>query len=102
MAGTAYLYAGQRLQQPEEDWKSRSSRASFDSSRKRRAIFRSIATERISTKRFVRPTFVDLQKVGAHYAISSCFNPYPDEPRIYCYTARLTIFAQRTPAGSGW
>jgi hypothetical protein len=38
-------------------------------------------------ERFIRPSFVDLRKFGAHYAISSVFNPYPDEARIYCYTA---------------
>ena len=37
---------------------------------------------------FVKPTVVDLHKVGAHYAISSVFNSYPEEARIYCYTAR--------------
>ena len=31
---------------------------------------------------FVKPTVVDLQKVGAHYAISSLFQSYPDEARI--------------------
>jgi alpha-amylase/alpha-mannosidase (GH57 family) len=37
--------------------------------------------------KFVRPAFVDLHKVGAHYAISSMFESYPDSARIYCYTA---------------
>jgi hypothetical protein len=37
-------------------------------------------------EKFVKPTVVDLLKVGAHYAISSVFTPYPDEARIYCYT----------------
>lgn len=39
-------------------------------------------------EKFVKPTVVNLNKVGAHYAISSVFNSYPDETRIYCYTAR--------------
>jgi hypothetical protein len=39
-------------------------------------------------EKFIKPTMVDLYKVGAHYAISSTFNAYPDEARIYCYTAR--------------
>lgn len=38
-------------------------------------------------EKFVRPTMVDLPKVGAHYAISSMFEPYPTEAPIYCYTA---------------
>jgi hypothetical protein len=39
-------------------------------------------------ERFVRPAMVDLQRVGAHYAISSVFEDYPDEIEIYSYTAR--------------
>jgi alpha-amylase/alpha-mannosidase (GH57 family) len=28
---------------------------------------------------------IDLSKAAAHYAVSSIFDPYPDETRIYCY-----------------
>jgi alpha-amylase/alpha-mannosidase (GH57 family) len=34
----------------------------------------------------VKPTMVDLKKVGAHFAISSLFQDYPEESRIYCYS----------------
>jgi len=37
-------------------------------------------------EKFVRPTFVDLDKVGAHYAISSLFEDYEEETSVYCYT----------------
>jgi hypothetical protein len=37
---------------------------------------------------FVKPAFVDLRKVGAHYAISSVFEQYPEEARIYCYSVK--------------
>jgi alpha-amylase/alpha-mannosidase (GH57 family) len=43
-------------------------------------------------EKFVKPAFVDLLKVGAHYAISSVFTPYPDDARIYCYTVRRDDF----------
>ena len=36
---------------------------------------------------FVKPGMVDLVKVGAHYAISAMFKPYPDQARIYCYSS---------------
>ena len=36
-------------------------------------------------QKFVRPAFVDLRKVGAHYAIRSLFEPYETEIRIYQY-----------------
>jgi len=35
--------------------------------------------------RFVRPAFVDLSKVGAHYAIRSLFEPYETDTHIYHY-----------------
>jgi hypothetical protein len=33
----------------------------------------------------VRPAMADLMKVGAHYAVSSMFEPYPEKVSIYCY-----------------
>jgi alpha-amylase/alpha-mannosidase (GH57 family) len=33
----------------------------------------------------VKPSQVSLQRVAAHYAMNSLFNPYPDQDRIYCY-----------------
>lgn len=36
---------------------------------------------------FVKPTRLDLPKVGAHYALSSLFEDYPERTSIYCYTA---------------
>jgi len=34
---------------------------------------------------FVKPSMVDLLKVGAHYAICSLFETYDEHSRIYCY-----------------
>ena len=34
----------------------------------------------------VKPTMVDLNRLAAHYAISSLFESYPDRTNIYCYT----------------
>jgi hypothetical protein len=36
-------------------------------------------------RKFVQPSFVDLRKVGAHYAIRSLFEPYETDTQIYCY-----------------
>jgi alpha-amylase/alpha-mannosidase (GH57 family) len=36
-------------------------------------------------QKFVKPAMVDLLKVGAHYALSSLFEDYQPEDRIYCY-----------------
>jgi hypothetical protein len=38
-------------------------------------------------ERWVEPAVVDLQKVGAHYAISSLFEAYDDHTRIYSFSA---------------
>ncbi|MBI2877824.1 MAG: DUF3536 domain-containing protein [Candidatus Tectomicrobia bacterium] len=44
---------------------------------------------------FVKPAVVDLLRVGAHYAISSLFEPYPEEAepvQIYSYTATRQVY----------
>jgi alpha-amylase/alpha-mannosidase (GH57 family) len=38
---------------------------------------------------FVKPAVLDLRKVGAHYAVSSLFEPYGERAKVYCYTAHL-------------
>jgi hypothetical protein len=38
-------------------------------------------------ERFVRPSMADWQRVGAHYAISSLFENYPERTKIYCFAA---------------
>ncbi len=43
-------------------------------------------------EKFVRPSVVDLQKVGAHYAISSLFDEYGDKSQIYCYSVKRNDF----------
>ena len=42
--------------------------------------------------RFVKPNIVDLEKLGAHYAISSLFENYSEETQIYCYSAQRTDY----------
>jgi alpha-amylase/alpha-mannosidase (GH57 family) len=38
-------------------------------------------------ERYVKSARIDLLNVGAHYAISSVFEDYPEKTDIYCYTA---------------
>jgi alpha-amylase/alpha-mannosidase (GH57 family) len=38
-------------------------------------------------EQFVRPSIIDVQKVGVHYAVSSLFEEYPDDTAIFCYRA---------------
>ena len=42
--------------------------------------------------RLIKPTMLDLVSAGAHYAISSIFDQYPDEARIYKYIAKRLDF----------
>ncbi|HXH28807.1 MAG TPA: DUF3536 domain-containing protein, partial [Candidatus Polarisedimenticolia bacterium] len=36
-------------------------------------------------ERWIRPSMLDLTRVGAHYAVSSLFDQQPEAGRIYCY-----------------
>ncbi|MDH4161605.1 MAG: DUF3536 domain-containing protein [Nitrospirota bacterium] len=38
-------------------------------------------------EKFVKPSIIDVQKVGVHYAVSSLFEDYPEDTRIFCYRA---------------
>jgi len=49
-------------------------------------------------ERFVRPARVTPEGVGAHYAISSLFESYPDRVRLYCFLADRADY-RRTDAG---
>ncbi len=41
---------------------------------------------------FVKPAMIDLETVGAHYAISSLFQSYPTESTIYCFAINRTDY----------
>ena len=43
-------------------------------------------------EKFVKPAMVDLEKVGAHYAVSSLFENYGAETDVYCYNASREDF----------
>jgi alpha-amylase/alpha-mannosidase (GH57 family) len=40
---------------------------------------------RLIYEKFVKPAMINLEKVGAHYAVRSLFEPYAEHDRIYCY-----------------
>jgi alpha-amylase/alpha-mannosidase (GH57 family) len=40
----------------------------------------------------VKPAIIDLLRAGAHYAVSSLFEKYPDTIKISCYTAESEIY----------
>ncbi len=46
----------------------------------------------------VKPISIDLNRVGAHLAVSSIFEDYPDKIDIYCYSTNIESY-DRTDAG---
>jgi alpha-amylase/alpha-mannosidase (GH57 family) len=45
--------------------------------------------------RYVKPSMVDLEKVGAHYAISSLFTPYGERTDIFSYSVKRLDYHTR-------
>ena len=45
--------------------------------------------------RYVKPSIVDLEKVGAHYSISSLFAPYGDRTDIFSYSVKRLDYHTR-------
>jgi Domain of unknown function (DUF3536) len=41
---------------------------------------------------FVKPAMVKLETVGAHYAISSLFESYPEKSKVYCFDVTRTDY----------
>jgi alpha-amylase/alpha-mannosidase (GH57 family) len=51
---------------------------------------------RLIFDKFIRPSMVDLHKVGAHYAVSALFENYGDSARIFCYDVAREDFRVHT------
>ena len=45
--------------------------------------------------KFVKPSMIDLSKLGAHFAISSIFENYPETTRIYSYSVETKDYRSR-------
>ena len=56
----------------------------------------------------VHPSVVDLLRVGAHYAMTSLYEEYPSEAKMYCYTVKSDMYdlkeagRLRLAIGRGW
>ena len=46
-------------------------------------------------KSYVEPSVVDILRVGAHYAMSSLYQEYPKEARLYCFTVRQQAYEKQ-------
>jgi alpha-amylase/alpha-mannosidase (GH57 family) len=49
-------------------------------------------------EKFVKPAMLDLKRVGAHYAVSSLFEDFGAESRVYCYSVSREDF-RSIPSG---
>jgi alpha-amylase/alpha-mannosidase (GH57 family) len=47
-------------------------------------------------EKWVKPAFIDINRVVGHYAISSMFEDYEDKTRIYCYGVERENFSLET------
>ncbi len=47
-------------------------------------------------EKWVKPAFIDINRVAGHYAITSLFENYGDQTRIYCYNVQREDFSLET------
>ncbi len=79
-------YAGRAIQLAEEIFKQPYESRFFELLEKAKSNIPEHKNGAVIFEKFVRPAAIDLHKVGAHYAVSSLFEPYNRETKIYCYT----------------
>ncbi len=46
-------------------------------------------------EKYIKPASIDLLRVGAHYAMSSLFEGYPQKTNIYCYSVENEVYDLR-------
>ena len=78
-------YAGRALQLAGQLFSENLSTPFLDLLAKARSNLSEQGDGRSIYERYVQPAMVDLEKVGAHYAVSSLFEEYGQNTRIYCY-----------------
>ena len=47
-------------------------------------------------KLYVEPSIVDILRVGAHYAMSSLYEDFAEEAKLYCFTVRRKVYEKQT------
>jgi alpha-amylase/alpha-mannosidase (GH57 family) len=81
------LYAGRAIQAGEELFGERLEGPFLERLEKAPSNLPEHGNGRSVYTKLVRPAFVDLQQVAAHYAVSSLFETYGDTTKIYAYSA---------------
>src|SRR5579884_174033 len=81
-------YAGRAIQLAEEIFKQRYESRFIELLEAAKSNIPEHRNGAVIFEKFVRPAAIDLQKVGAHYAVCSLFEPYNHEAKIYCYAVQ--------------
>lgn len=91
-------YAGRAVQLAKETFRRSLERSFLRKIEKAESNIPENENGRAIYERHVRPCIVDLKKVGAHFAISSLYEEYPEEARIYCYKIQVDDY-RKSQAG---
>jgi len=86
------LYAARVLQLTEDVTQTNYENHFLDLLRKAESNIPEHQNAAVAYEKFVRPSIVDMPRVGAHYAVSSLFASYPEETQIYSYDAKAENF----------
>jgi alpha-amylase/alpha-mannosidase (GH57 family) len=79
-------YAGRAIQLAQELWGNGVKEAFLEGLSKAKSNLPEHGDGRQIYEKWVKPTIVTLDKVAAHYGISSLFKPHANPQRVYCYT----------------
>jgi hypothetical protein len=78
-------YAGRALQLAQEALGSTAAYRFMEGLEKAKSNIPDNQDGRVIYEKLVKPAMLDLQRVGAHYAVSSLFEEYEKAARIFCY-----------------
>ncbi|HHE46937.1 MAG TPA: DUF3536 domain-containing protein, partial [Bacteroidetes bacterium] len=81
-------YAGRTVQLAQEAFGNNYERRFLNRLEKAVSNRKSYKNGRLIFKEHVKPSMLDLTHVGAHYAVSSLFEDYPEDTSIYCYKVK--------------
>ena len=87
-------YAGRALQLAEKLFGERLEPAFLEQLERAKSNVAEYANGRRIYERAVKPSIVDLSNVGAHYAVSSLFDSYQQQDRVYCYRVEAEEYRQ--------
>ena len=79
-------YAGRAIQIAQDLWKDGVEEAFLEALSRAKSNLPEHADGRHIYEKWVKPAIVTLEKVAAHYGISSLFMPHNNPQRVYCYT----------------